>query len=104
MAEVTLETARILTWEDFHRVSAATFGFPDFYGHNMNAWIDCLSDLELDSGMTRILLAPKEFLHITVPEFEGWALAAPEIAQAFLEAVAFVNRRFDRPLVSLLLG
>ena len=30
-------------WESFHTVSAEVFGFPEFYGRNMNAWIDCLS-------------------------------------------------------------
>lgn len=31
--------------ETFHSVFAAAFGFPAFYGENMNAWIDCMSYL-----------------------------------------------------------
>jgi hypothetical protein len=37
---------RIGDADSFHDVSAATFGFPAFYGHNVNAWIDCLTNLD----------------------------------------------------------
>ena len=48
---VVLDAARITDGDAFAAVSAAAFGFPAFYGRNMNAWIDCLTDL--DGGMSR---------------------------------------------------
>jgi hypothetical protein len=35
-------------------VFASTFGFPDFSRGNMNAWIDCMTDLSEDTGMTTV--------------------------------------------------
>lgn len=40
MATVRLPTERITDWESFHEVCREVFGFPDFYGMNMDAWID----------------------------------------------------------------
>ncbi|MGC8001097.1 barstar family protein, partial [Salmonella enterica] len=43
MATVQLAGDRITDWDSFHTESAAAFGFPDFYGRSMDAWVDCLS-------------------------------------------------------------
>ena len=66
MTSVRLETAGIVDWESFHAVCAATFGFPDFYGRNLNAWIDCMTGL--DDGMTRFDLPTGEVLTIEVAD------------------------------------
>lgn len=34
-------------YKNFHQKMAETFGFPDFYGKNLAALIDCLSDLRV---------------------------------------------------------
>jgi hypothetical protein len=55
MTVVMLDTRRILDWNTFHDVFAEAFGFPDFYGRNMNAWIDCMSSLgEPRDAMTSV--------------------------------------------------
>lgn len=95
MAEVILETTQIRDWETFHDVCAETFGFPEFYGRNMDAWIDCLSYLDADDGMCRFLLSPGETLQIILPNFEVFQAVVPEVAAAFLDCVAFVNRRYN---------
>jgi RNAse (barnase) inhibitor barstar len=46
MATAILDTSRIIDWDTFHAVSREAFGFPDFYGCNLNAWIDCLTYLD----------------------------------------------------------
>jgi len=33
----------ITDWASFHDVFMHTLGFPDFYGRNMDAWIDCMT-------------------------------------------------------------
>ena len=53
MAVVRMDCDRITDWESFHSLFAEVFGFPDFYGRNMNAWIDCMSYLDdSEGGMT----------------------------------------------------
>jgi RNAse (barnase) inhibitor barstar len=39
MAFVKINTKQITDWASFHQVCKEAFGFPDFYGNNMNAWI-----------------------------------------------------------------
>jgi RNAse (barnase) inhibitor barstar len=91
MATVRLETSAIEGWESFHDVCAATFGFPDFYGSNLDAWIDCLT--YLDDGMSRFDLPPGEVLMIEVADFDDFQHRAPELAMALTECTAFVNGR-----------
>jgi hypothetical protein len=94
MAEATLDTAKIKDWPSFHAQSAEAFGFPDFYGHNLNAWIDCLTYLPEGDGMSRFVLGPGEQLFIKLLRFESFAKAQPEICLAFFECVASVNQRY----------
>lgn len=107
MAEVTLEGAQILDWLSFHRQSARVLGFPDFYGQNMDAWIDCLTYLDEGDGMSSVVLEGDERLHITVMDSEVWAFVAPEVFRGFLKGVASVNQRYrergQTPRVSLVL-
>ena len=107
MAEITLDTAQIHSWRDFHRVSAATFGFPDFCGQNMNAWIDCLTYIREGDGMSSFVLGDTEHLFITLPDYEVFAGRVPEIAEALLSCTAFVNQRSvvsgERPSLVLVL-
>lgn len=57
MATVRLNTNQITDWASFHLVCKEAFGFPEFYGANMNAWIDCMSYLTEEDGMTRFKLS-----------------------------------------------
>jgi len=36
---------QITDWESFHDLFATTCGFPGYYGRNMDAWIDCTTDM-----------------------------------------------------------
>jgi RNAse (barnase) inhibitor barstar len=53
MASVRLETDQMTDWQSFHEVCKARMGFPDIYGMNMNAWIDCLSYLDEDASILK---------------------------------------------------
>ena len=51
MPVVRIPTSEIVDWESFHSVFQRVLGFPEFYGRNMNAWIDCLTSADsLDDG------------------------------------------------------
>ncbi len=55
---VALDGAAMTDWAAFHAQSRQAFGFPDFYGNSLDAWVDCLSYLRDDDGMSAIRLAP----------------------------------------------
>lgn len=71
MACARLNGDAIEDWDGFHDQCAAVFGFPDFYGRNMNAWIDCLTYVRNGDGMSRYVLGPEEPLIIEVLGFDG---------------------------------
>ena len=55
MPIVRIDASRITSWDTFHDVFAKDFGFPDFYGRNMDAWIDCMTCLDdPESCMTTV--------------------------------------------------
>jgi hypothetical protein len=100
-----LETGSVADWQSFHETCREVFGFPDFYGMNMDAWIDCMSYLDEDAGMTRFNLAAGEVLHIEVTATESFNRRVPEIFDALVECSAFVNQRYvgaeQSPVLSL---
>ena len=103
MADVTLNTAEIKNWETFHDVSARDFGFPEFYGRNMNAWIDCLTYLREGDGMSRFVLAEGEYLYVHLPDFVTFRQREPVICLEMMECISIVNTRHKAPVLSLIL-
>jgi hypothetical protein len=93
MARAELHGARIIDWPSFHSECATAFGFPDFYGRNMNAWIDCLTYVREGDGMSRYVLGPDEPLVIEVLDSRRFRQQAPDVFDAFVECTAFVNQR-----------
>jgi RNAse (barnase) inhibitor barstar len=107
MATLRLPTERITDWQSFHEVCQEVFGFPDFYGMNMDAWIDCMSYLYEDVGMTRVLLAEGEKMNIEIEAAEDFKARLPEVFSALRECSSFVNERYaqagETPVLSLIL-
>lgn len=81
MKKVRIDINRIKDWDSFHDVFAQLFEFPEYYGRNMNAWIDCMD--ELTEELTLIDLGDCRTLKKT----------NPEIIEAINECSAFVNYR-----------
>lgn len=105
---VTLPASQIHDWDTFHKIFQDTFGFPDFYGRNMDAWIDCMTDLDDPSdGMSRVKVQPGEMVVIQIPDADALKRRCSELYDAILEGAAFVNYRRvesgDAPVLSLLL-
>ena len=94
MATVRLPTERISDWRSFHEVCREVFGFPDFYGMNMDAWIDCMSYLREDAGMTRFLLAEGEKMCIELESAEDFKSRLPDVYRSLCECSSFVNERY----------
>ena len=52
MEEIIIDCSTILTKEDLHRIFREALSFPDWYGNNLDALYDCLTDC---TGKVRIL-------------------------------------------------
>ena len=81
MKKVKINPKQIIDWNSFHSTFANLFNFPDYYGRNMNAWVDCMDEFTteltlLDLGDCRDL---KE--------------SNPDIIEALLECTSFINFR-----------
>jgi RNAse (barnase) inhibitor barstar len=102
---VTIQTKNINDWDSFHSVFTEAMGFPDFYGRNMNAWIDCMT--YFDDDMTKFSVTPGELFHLEIADTKDFAQRLPEIFDALIESTAFVNwRRIEKgkpPILALIL-
>ena len=92
MNTVMIDARRIIDWPSFHQVFAEALGFPGYYGRNMDAWIDCMSDIA-------------EPTTIQVLHSSGFAERLPQVHSALVECLEFVNQRSSdntrSPLVTL---
>lgn len=52
MEEKIIDCTKIKTREDLHRIFRETLSFPDWYGNNLDALHDCLTEI---SGKVRLL-------------------------------------------------
>ncbi len=97
MPVIEIPTDEITDWESFHDVFAAVLGFPDFYGRNMNAWIDCLTYADEDDGMRSFTVEPADILTLRLSNATAFAARCPEQYDALVECSAFVNWRRIEP-------
>ncbi|MCI0334229.1 MAG: barstar family protein [Planctomycetes bacterium] len=93
MPIVRIDARRIRDWDTFHDVFYHEFGFPGWYGRNLDAWIDCMSYLDdPESGMiVHGTASDPVVLHI-----DHIDSLRSELYAALIECAAFVNwRRTD---------
>jgi hypothetical protein len=91
---VTLDTRRITDWESLHSVFAEVFGFPRFYGRNMNAWIDCMTRLDDPSaGMSTVSAPAGGVVVLQLDHADDFARRCPEQFTEIVDCAAFVNWR-----------
>ncbi|MEL6464325.1 MAG: barstar family protein [Pseudomonadota bacterium] len=91
-AIVEIDGDAIRSIDDFHDVFAAAFGFPDFYGRNENAWIDCMGDLDNPStGMTKVFVDPGKCLTLQIKNAKAMKRDVPNIWDLLTDYAAFVN-------------
>jgi hypothetical protein len=95
MASVELNGASILGWDTFHGECQQAFGFPAFYGHTMDAWVDCLSYLRDEDGMTRFMLKPNEVLEIVIRDAAAMRERVPDLLEEMTFCIAGINERYE---------
>ena len=107
MATAELNGAAIDGWESFHAQSKAAFGFPDSYGNTIDAWVDCLSYLRDEDGMSKFRLKPNEVLEIVVKDAAAMREKAPDLLEEMTYCVAGINERYEdygeKPALKLVL-
>jgi len=91
---VSVDCSRIRDWESFHDEFAAAFGFPGFYGRNLNAWIDCMTSLDSpEDCMTAVHAAKGHVLTLQLENVGSFREQHPDLYAAIVECSAFVNWR-----------
>ena len=107
MPTVSLNGDAIASWDAFHDESQRVFGFPEFYGRNMNAWVDCLCYLRDEDGMSQFRLEPDEVLRIEVQHAAHLRAQAPEILDDLAFCIEAINDRYadygEKPALELVL-
>lgn len=104
MKTVVIDGAVVKDEVSFHEIFRQALGFPNFYGRNFNAWIDCMSYLDdPQAGMSSVHVDCGEVLVLAIQNAEQFKKQSAEVWLAFLECAAFVNwRRAERGEPSLL--
>ncbi len=93
-AKVTVDCDRIHDWNSFHDEFARVFGVPEFYGRNMDAWIDCLTSLDaVDDGMSAVHYAAGSVMTLELENMGSFRERCRELYDALLKCSAFVNWR-----------
>lgn len=107
MASAELNGAAIVDWDTFHAESRRAFGFPDFYGNTMDAWVDCLSYLRDEDGMSTFRLAPDEVLQIVLKDAAAMRARVPDLLDEMTFCIAGINERYEdygeKPALALVL-
>ena len=91
---VDVDLSNVSTWPELHTTFQEAMGFPDFYGRNSDAWIDCMSCVdEAALGMSKVTVPSGDMLEIRIAG--GHALKEKDAAiyAGLLEMVGFVNWR-----------
>jgi hypothetical protein len=91
MPLVRIDGAQLRDWDSFHSLFASAFGYPCFYGRNMDAWIDCMTSLDApEDGMTSVHGSASDPV---VLQLDNASAVPKEIFDALVECAAFVNWR-----------
>ena len=88
----------VLSGKDaLHETFARLFRFPEYYGRNMDSWIDCMSDPNLltDAAVHNESEAVvSDTITIKIENYGHLKEAAPQQWIDLIECSAFVNNRF----------
>ena len=83
-----------MSYADFHRIFKQTFSFPDFYGTNMDAWIDCMSQLDdFESGMSQFTVKSNQLVVLELTGTAEFARRCPDIYNDLIDYTTSVNQR-----------
>jgi RNAse (barnase) inhibitor barstar len=101
---IEIDGKDICSRESFHKTFADAFGFPDYCGKNMDAWIECMGELaNPEAAMTQVNSTNGIPVTILLKNMAHFKKEASELYDDLVECVAFVNwRQLDDGLPPLL--
>ena|ERR1051326_5392708 len=88
----TIDGTKIVDWETFHDEFQRVMGLFEGYGRNMDAWIDCMSDMFINGGLTKFNLRKGDVFILQIRETKEFQRRCPEIFSSFIACIAFVNK------------
>ena len=101
---IRFASGELCDWASFHDASAEKFGFPDYYGRNRDAWIDCMRGDDLEPGYP-VDDASIDILLVELPNSHGVSGEMKDVCEFLYSGFATVNhvRRKEgrRPLFVL---
>lgn len=98
---IHIDCSEIVDWPSFHSEFAKALGFPDFYGRNGDAWIDCMT--RLDENFSQVSVQPGQIVTVQLDNAGALKERCPEILFEVFEMSAFVNwRRLENGESSIL--
>ncbi|HEY0490631.1 MAG TPA: barstar family protein [Telluria sp.] len=107
MASVELNGVAIDSEASFHAECRRVFGFPESYSDTMDGWVDCMSYLRDEDGMTRFRLGPNEKLEIVVKDAAAMREKTPDLLEELAFCVGGINERYEdygeKPALALVL-
>lgn len=107
MASAELNGSVIDGWDSFHAECKRAFGFPESYANTIDAWVDCLSYLRDDDGMSKFRLKPNEVLEIVVKDAGQMQAKVPDLLEEVTFCVSGINERYEdygeKPALKLVL-
>jgi Barstar (barnase inhibitor) len=94
MQLVRIDTRRIRDAASFHDVFAEAFGFPRWYGRNMDAWIDLMTYLNDPKDFTsEFRIEPGQVVTLHLAHVDDFISRCPDLYAAIVECSSFVNWR-----------
>jgi hypothetical protein len=89
-----VDVSNVGGWTELDRRWAAALGFPSWYGHNRDAWLDIMSSLD-EIGMTSRPFEGKGPIVIEVHGAEG---LPPEVLHELIALTSAANVRYQHSL------
>ncbi|CAL65926.1 barstar family protein [Christiangramia forsetii] len=77
-----IDAYNIVDWKSFHKEFKNKLKFPNYYGKNMDAWIDCIDEISENSDVV-----------IRIKNSRSLKNKNPEIFNSLIECSEFVNTR-----------
>ncbi len=90
-SRVLIDFYQVKTIDDFYDQLSDKFGFPDFFGRNGDALIDCLFSLRYPQDeMTSIHITDDEYLLL---ELKGFSSVDQKIKDTLIICIEFVSKK-----------
>ena len=84
----TIDGAKIHDWDSFHDEFQQRMGFFEGYGRNLDAWIDCMSDMYTNGeykSLTRFDLDDGDAFLLRIENAGAWKQNDPDSFNSFIE-------------------